>query len=145
MKKLRTIGIGGLLFGTIALASVAPAAVVRAKRAPADPVEARIESMRSSFHITSAQESLWNNVAQAMRENAKAMTDIRKARGEHAPALNAVDELKAYSAAVEAHEDGMHKFIPVFQSLYESMSDAQKKTADAKFRGDARAEAERGK
>jgi hypothetical protein len=141
VKGLPAIGIGGLLLGTIALASPLPAA--RAKRAPADPVEARIEVMHSSLHITSAQESLWNNVAQAMRENAKAMTDLRKAR-EHATPLNAVDELKAYAAAVEAHEDGLHKFIPVFQTLYESMPDAQKKIADAKFRSDARARAQKG-
>lgn len=139
------IRIGGLLFGTIALASLVPTGAVRAKPAPADPVEARIEAMRTSLPITSAQESLWNNVAQTMRENAKAMTDLRKVRGEQAPTLSAVDELKAYSAAVEAHADGLHKLIPVFQSLYESMSDAQKKTADAKFRDEARARAQRDK
>jgi hypothetical protein len=145
VKRLSALGIGGLLLGTIALASPLPAAAAPAKRAPADPVEARIEAMHSSFHITSAQESLWKEVAQAMRENAKAMTDLRKARSEQTPPLNAVEELKAYATAVEAHEDGLHKFIPVFQTLYESMSDAQKKIADAKFRGDARARAKKDK
>jgi hypothetical protein len=139
------IGTAGLFLGILAVAGILPAGAVRAKPAAANPVEERIEAMRSSFHITSAQESLWNDVAQAMRENAKAMTDLRKARGEHAPTLSAVDQLKAYSAAVETHADGLRKFIPVFQSLYESMSDAQKKAADAKFRDDARARAKRGK
>lgn len=142
MEKLQTIGIRGLFFGAIALASMVSATAVRAKPAAVDPVEERIAAMHSNFHITAAQESLWSNVAQAMRENAKAMTDLRKARGEPARALSAVDELKAYSAAVEAHEDGLHKFIPVFQSLYESMSDTQKKAADAKFRADAHARAQ---
>jgi hypothetical protein len=128
-----------LLLGTIALANPLPAVAAAAKHAPADPVEARIEAMHSSLHITSAQESLWTNVVQAMRENAKAMADLRKARAS-AP-LNAIDELKAYSAAVEAHEDGLHKFIPVFQALYDSMSDAQKKIADAQFRSEARVRA----
>ena len=145
MKILRAIERTALFVCTIALASMVPAAVVRAKPASVDPVEARIAAMRSSFHITSAQESLWNDVARAMRENAKAMTDVHKARGDHAGTLNAVDELKAYSAAVETHADGLHKFVPVFQNLYESMSDEQKKTADAKFSGAARGRAHRGK
>jgi len=34
---------------------------------------------------------------------------------------------------IEAHEAGMAKFVPAFQALYDSMSDAQKKTADAMF------------
>lgn len=144
MKTMRILGIGAFC-GSIALASLVPAAAVWAKSPPADPVEARIEAMRTSFHITDAQQSLWNNVAQAMRDNAKAMMELRKARGEHAPPLSAVDELKAYSAAVDTHADGLHKFVPVFQGLYDSMSDAQKKTADAKFRSEALARAQRGK
>ena len=145
MKILRPLERTALFVCTIALACMVPAAAVRAKPAAADPVEARIAAMRSSFHITSAQESLWNDVARAMRENAKAMTDVHKTRDGHASALNAVDELKAYAAAVETHADGLHKFVPVFQSLYESMSDEQKKTADAKFLGAARGRAHKGK
>ena len=127
----------------LVLANPFLAASAKGKVTPSDPVEARIKAMRANLHITSAQESLWNNVAQAMRENAKAMADIRKERSEHASALNAVDELKSYGTVIEAHEDGLHKFIPVFQALYESMSDAQKKTADTEFRRHARAEAQR--
>ena len=128
----------------LVLANPSLAASAKGKATPSDSVEARIKAMHGSLHITSAQESLWNNVAQAMRENAKAMADIRKARAEHAPALNAVDELKSYATVIEAHEDGLHKFIPVFQALYESMSDAQKKTADAEFRRHASSEARKG-
>jgi hypothetical protein len=38
-----------------------------------------------------------------------------------------------YQSVIEAHEDGMKKFIPPFEALYNTMSDAQKKT-DALFR-----------
>ena len=34
----------------------------------------------------------------------------------------------------------MEKFLPAFTALYDSMSDAQKKTADSTFRSHARAE-----
>lgn len=145
MRKLGTIGIRGLLLSTIVLASLLPTAVSWAKSAPLDPVETRIGALRGKFHITAAQESLWNGVAQAMRENAKAMAELRKPRDEHAAALSAVDELKGYATAIDVHAAGLRNFIPVFQSLYESMSDAKKKTADAEFRGDARAEAQRSK
>jgi len=106
----------------------------KTKPAPADPVEARIKTLHSSLHITAAQETLWTNVAQVMRENAKAMADHRTEAAQNAQSRSAVDELKSYAAAIDAHADGIHKFIPIFQALYDSMSDAQKKTADAVFR-----------
>ena len=34
----------------------------------------------------------------------------------------------------DAHADGIKKFTPAFETLYVSMSDAQKKDADALFR-----------
>jgi LTXXQ motif family protein len=115
------------------------------KPAPADPVEARIKTLHSSLQITTAQEALWNNVAQVMRENAKAMADHRKEAAQNAKSRSAVDDLKAYAAAIDAHADGIHKFIPTFQALYDSMSDAQKQTADAVFLKRMKAAAERHK
>ena len=40
--------------------------------------------------------------------------------------MTAVDAVKSYQAVIEAHEAGMAKFVPAFQALYDSMSDAQK-------------------
>ena len=120
-------------------------AAAKTKPAPADPVEARIKTLHSSLHITAAQETLWSDVAQVMRENAKAMADHRKEAAQNAQSRNAVDELKSYAAAIDAHADGIHKFIPIFQALYDSMSDAQKKTADAVFRSRINAAEERHK
>jgi hypothetical protein len=48
--------------------------------------------------------------------------------------MTAVDDLKSYGEIANAHADGIKKFIPVFESLYASMSDAQKKSADTLFR-----------
>jgi len=106
----------------------------KTKPAAADPVEARIKTLHSSLHITAAQETLWNNFAQVMRENAKAMADHRKEAAQSAKSRSAVDELKSYAAVIDAHADEVRKLIPTFQALYDSMSDAQKKTADAVFR-----------
>jgi hypothetical protein len=49
-----------------------------------------------------------------------------------------MDVLKSYSGVVDTHADGLHKFIPVFGKFYDTLSDEQKKTADAMFRSRAR-------
>jgi protein CpxP len=99
-----------------------------------DRVEARIKDLHTRLKITPAQEKLWNNVAQVMRDNAKTMEALIKARLEKAGTMTAVEDLKSYSEIAEAHADGLKKFIPAFEPLYAGMSDAQKKSADMLFR-----------
>jgi len=99
----------------------------------ADPVEARIKELHTKLKITQAQETLWNNLTQVMRDNAKMMEALIKARSAKASTMTALEDLKSYGEIAEAHSDGLKKFIPVFEPLYASMSDAQKKGADALF------------
>jgi hypothetical protein len=106
-------------------------------------VEARIKELHKKLHITDAQKTQWDNLAQVMRDNAQAMVDLQKQRAAATQSMTAVDVVKSYSEVIQAHEDGMKKFIPAFEGLYNSMSDAQKKTADAMFRGRARSEAKK--
>ena len=102
--------------------------------AAGDRVEARIKEFHTRLNITPAQEDLWNNVTQVMRDNAKTMEALIKARSEKASTMTAVDDLKSYGEIVEAHADAIRKFIPAFEPLYAGMSDAQKKSADTLFR-----------
>jgi protein CpxP len=120
-----------------------PISTAKAKPARTDDVEARVKVLHNDLHITAAQEPLWLNVAQVMRDNANAMVDLRKE--ETQDAKSALDALKSYAMVIDAHADGIHKFIPIFQPLYDSMSDAQKKTADAVYRNRTRAAAQRSK
>jgi len=127
------------LFGSIVLAGplafAGPATTEPAVGvAKADPVEARFKELHNRLHITAAQQSQWDKIVQVMRDNAKAMEDLQKQRGQDVSAMSAVDAVKSYQAVIEAHEAGMAKFVPAFQALYDSMSPAQKKTADAMFR-----------
>ena len=108
-------------------------------------VEARIKALHAKLHITPAQETQWNALAQVMRENAHAIADLREERAEQAKSMNAVEQLKAYAAITDAQAAGIHKFLPAFQALYDTMSDAQKKTADALFRSRALAAAKKHK
>jgi hypothetical protein len=48
--------------------------------------------------------------------------------------MTPVDDLKSYSEIAQTHADGLVQFIPVFASLYDSMSDAQKMNAAKLFR-----------
>jgi LTXXQ motif family protein len=124
---------------TPAPATPAPAATPRtratASKAPTvESVEGRIKDLHAKLKITPAQEDLWNNTSQVMRENAKTMDALRKARSEKSQTVTAVEDFKTYGEMTEAHADSIKKFVPVFSALYDSMSDAQKKNADTIFR-----------
>lgn len=99
------------------------------KALSSDHVEARIKYLHSSLNITPEQETLWNNVAQIMLDNAKTMDELIKVRAEAAATTTPTDDLKSYSAIADAHADGLRKFIPAFEALYASMSEDQQKNA----------------
>ena len=105
-----------------------------AKRSAIDRTEARINDLHSTLKITPAQEELWNNLAQLMRDDAKTLDALIKTRAEIAKSMNAVEDLKSYAQITEAHAEGLKKFIPAFEALYGSMSDEQKKNADVLFK-----------
>jgi len=47
--------------------------------------------------------------------------------------MSAVDDLRSYQKLADAHADGLKKLVPAFEALYNTMSQDQKKTADAVF------------
>jgi len=129
------------LLATLTLASPRPTHAVggpgrgtAGKASAADRIEARIKELHAQLHITPAQENLWQNVTQVMRDNAQRIDALTKARAEHAQTMTAVDDVHAYSDIAEAHAEGVKKFLPAFEALYASMSDAQKQHTDAFFR-----------
>jgi protein CpxP len=109
-------------------------AASKQKAAPADDVESRIKTLRSQLKITPEQEAAWNDVAQAMRDNAKVMVDLRQQQDEAIDTATAPQMIDTYGKTMETHAENIQKFSDVFQKLYNGMSDAQKKTADAVFR-----------
>jgi len=140
------------LLGAIALASPSFAAstqvIASSQQAMASPasaggaaVEARIKDLHKKLHITAAQKPQWDDLTLVMRENAQAMTALQKERAADAQSMSAVDVIKSYESVIAAHEDGMKKFVPPFEALYNTMSDAQKKTADSLFRNREKASA----
>jgi periplasmic protein CpxP/Spy len=107
----------------------------KAKASRVDRTEERIKKLHETLKITPEQEDLWKAFIQVMRDNAKTMDEMSIARAEKAKSMNALEDLKSYSEIVQAHADGLNKYVSAFEPLYASMSDEQKKNADLMFRG----------
>ena len=116
-------------------AAPAPAPAAKAATSRVDHVEARITMLHATLKITPAQEELWTTVTQVMRDNAQTMDALTTARADQAKTMTAVEDLKSYTAITHAHAEGLTKFVPAFEALYASMSDAQKAEANTMFRG----------
>jgi hypothetical protein len=153
-RTVRAAGAAATLLGAIVLASpllaadkTAPSPAQQAMAAPASDsagmssVEARIKDLHKKLHITAAQKPQWDALTQVMRDNAQAMTDLQNKRASDSQSMSAVEVIKSYESVIEAHESGMKKFVPPFEALYNTMSDAQKKSADSLFRNREKASA----
>lgn len=100
----------------------------------ASGVEQQITQLHSQLKVTSEQESKWNSVAQAMRDSAANMQKMMAEKQQQgASNLTAVDDLETNQQFVQAHLDGLKNFTSAFKTLYDSMSDPQKKNADQVF------------
>ena len=155
-RTVRAAGAAATLLGAVVLASplfaastetIAQATSQQAMAAsgsrPAEilAVEARIKELHKKLHITDAQKPQWDALTSVMRNNAQVMVDLQAKRTADAQTQSAVDVVKSYQSVIEAHEVGMQKFVPPFEALYNSMSDAQKKTVDSLFRNREKAAA----
>jgi hypothetical protein len=106
----------------------------KTKASKVDRTEDRIKKLYEALKITPAQDELWKNFIQVMRDNAKSMDDMSIVRAEKSKSMNALEDLKSYSDIVQAHAEGLKKYVAAFEPLYSSMSDEQKKNADQLFR-----------
>jgi hypothetical protein len=96
-------------------------------------LENHIKNMHAQLGITAVEETQWDAVAKTMRDSAletDQAIDQREAFVQHG---SAVDNLNAYGAIAQAHADGVRKLAAAFAPLYASMSDDQRKAADALF------------
>ena len=111
-----------------------PAKQDGAKRPAFDPIAERIKYLHDRLRITPAQEPLWANLAQVMRDNAKAIEPLAKDRLQSTPNRTAVETLGIYEKLGEVQMNGLKNFIAAFQALYDALSDQQKKIADVLLR-----------
>ena len=105
----------------------------------AETVEQRIASLHTALAITPDEETKWNGVAQAMRDNAAAMQKLVAEKRAAAPqGMTAVDDMNTYQKFAQAHVDGLKNLNASFETLYDSMPDSQKKVADQVFQDSGR-------
>jgi hypothetical protein len=110
-----------------------------ATESKAETVEQRITTLHTALNITPAEDAKWNDVAQAMRENATAMDKlIADSKATSPQNMTAVDDLRMYQKFSEAHVAGLKNLIVSFDALYTAMPDDQKKNADAVFQTSGR-------
>lgn len=97
-------------------------------------VEERLVSLKADLKITEAQTPTWNNFADAMRANAKAMqsaaTDMRPAEG---AAPDALKRMEAMDAMAKVHAQGAERLLSAFRPLYAQMNDEQRQLAAQKL------------
>ena len=93
-------------------------------------VERRITDLHGKLHITSQQSQQWDQFAQVMRDNAREMDQVYKQRAEKLGSMSAVDNMQSYAQIEQQRAQDVQKLVPAFQTLYSSLSDQQKKTAD---------------
>ena len=104
-------------------------------------VESRITELHNRLHITKEQEPQWQQFTQVMRDNAKGIDAAYQQRAAKLQTMSAVDNMQSYAEIEQTRAQDVQKLVPAFQTLYASLSDQQKKSADQLFR--ARAEAAR--
>jgi periplasmic protein CpxP/Spy len=126
--------------GTATNAAVQPAptavsqAGAGATQTKGETVEQRITDLHAALQITPVQEPMWNNVAQAMRENAANMEKLVASDRTTPPQnMTAVEDLKSYQKFAQAHVDGLKNLIDSFSTLYDAMPGPQQKIADQVF------------
>lgn len=122
----------GLAQATTASTTSAPAASPTANREPAAHVEARIADLHKRLHITADQEPQFKAFADVMRANAQSMEALFHERAQHRD-RTAMGQLHWYAQLTTAHAEALNRLLPVFDALYGSLSDTQKKAADAAF------------
>ena len=99
-----------------------------------DYVEGRIAFLRAELKITDAQMSAWNAFADALRANAKKLGEVRAAMmsrsGSGQQPLTLADRLDLQEQWLVARLEGIRTIKPAFVSLFSTLTDEQKKTAN---------------
>jgi periplasmic protein CpxP/Spy len=97
---------------------------------PGQLVDGRIAFLKAELKITSPQETQWQQVAAAMRENAnvldQAITTTRQNRGN----MNAVQRIKLREQFAKVHADNDARLLAAFKPLYASLSPEQQQAAN---------------
>jgi ABC-type sugar transport system substrate-binding protein len=103
---------------------------------PSRHIEGRIAFLKAELKITDTQAPLFERVAQAMRDNAKEMGQLREQRlTERDKPKSAIESLEGRARFGELRTQQTQRFLAAFKPLYDGLSDQQKQTADELLAG----------
>ena len=101
-----------------------------ARMLPGQVVDGRIAFLKAELKITPAQETQWQQVATAMRENANALdhaiTTVREQRG----TADAVQRLTLREQFAKVRAENDARLVTAFKPLYASLSPEQQQIAN---------------
>jgi periplasmic protein CpxP/Spy len=100
-------------------------------------VEQHIKELHARLHITPTEETQWNQFAEVMRDNARAMDQAFKQRADQFSTMTALQNMQSYEQLAEQHAEDVKKLVPAFENLYNAMPEQQKQVADQVFRANA--------
>lgn len=99
-----------------------------------DQLETHIATLHQQLGITTAQDSAWNAFAQVMRDNAARFHDTIEQRRAKLATMSAPDNMQSYADLITQRAQDLQSLNMAFRTLYNGLSDTQKKTADTLFR-----------
>jgi hypothetical protein len=95
-----------------------------------DHLEGRIAFVAAELKITEAQQKAWNDFADALRANAKRLSDARGAMMQSQAVPGLVERLDQKERSLSVLLDGARAIKSTFGNLYGELDDEQKKTAE---------------
>ncbi len=103
-----------------------------AARPAGDPVEAQLGDIKKRLNITAAQQPQFEQFASVVKQNAKAMEALMQTAAQGAE-KGAVEGLRTAATFAQTEADNLKRLLPALESLYTSLTDQQKRTADQLF------------
>ncbi len=97
---------------------------------PGQFVDGRIAFLKAELKITPAQETQWQQVEAAMRENAKNLDQSISAARQNRSGMDAVQRLELREQFAKMRADNDARLLTAFKPLYASLSPEQQQMAN---------------
>jgi predicted transposase YbfD/YdcC len=97
---------------------------------PGQFVDGRIAFLKAELKIAPAQETQWQQVAAAMRENAKALDQTITTERQIRTGMDAVQRLELREQFAKVRADNDARLVAAFKPLYASLSPEQQQMAN---------------
>ncbi len=149
MIRLRTPFLAAALFASVAAVGFTPAFAQSAptpansgagqtathhhateRMLPGQLADGRIAFLKAELKITPPQETQWQQVAAAMRENANALDQAITAARQNPGALDAVQRIERRQQFARVRADNDARLLAAFKPLYASLSPEQQRMAN---------------